>query len=363
MRLYGAMLDFLAVGDVMLDVFTGSSADGEVHAGVRVRSGGSALNAAVWAASEGASAAVIGRIGSDAAATMLRSELAEVGVEPRLVVDRKLPTGTVVYTADGVIADRGATAGLAPSDLPPRLEAAAVLISGYALLHEDTRAAARAAIERARAEWIAIDVASVSLVERVGPARVLELAEGADVLLANEAEALALTGRAPPTAASELGRRFRIACVKRGRSGVIAAHEGRLFTAAAPYVPGGRGRLRGGAARRARARALARGRARARLPPRHRCGGFGLGACPRRHGVFPLDCAGRGMSARSRCTFGCASDTGHVRTGRVRLRPAPRDCYQPRVSSSSSGRSEAVEMPTIGSPRPVETRASTSASA
>src|SRR5215211_6031060 len=40
-----------------------------------------------------------------------------------------------------------------------------------------------------------------------------------------------------------------------------------------------------------------------------------------------------------------------------------RECrYQPRVSSSWLGSSVAVEMPTIGSPRPADTRASTSAS-
>ena len=64
------MLDFLAVGDVMLDVFAGAAPAEAVHAAVRVRGGGSALNAAVWAASEGAQAAVIGRVGSDSAATM-----------------------------------------------------------------------------------------------------------------------------------------------------------------------------------------------------------------------------------------------------------------------------------------------------
>ena len=36
--------------------------------------------------------------------------------------------------------------------------------------------------------------------------------------------------------------------------------------------------------------------------------------------------------------------------------------YQPRVSSNCSGASSAVEMPTIGSPRPAETRARISAS-
>ena len=48
-------------------------------------------------------------------------------------------------------------------------------------------------------------------------------------------------------------------------------------------------------------------------------------------------------------------------TWRRRLR-APPPPYQPRVSSSCSGAIEADEMPTIASPRPAETRASTSAS-
>ena len=57
---------------------------------------------------------------------MIRSELLEAGVEARLAVDRETATGTVVYTADGVVADRGATARLVPDDLPTRLTARAV---------------------------------------------------------------------------------------------------------------------------------------------------------------------------------------------------------------------------------------------
>src|SRR5262249_9524777 len=155
-RLYGAMLDFLAVGDVMLDVITAAEPGGSVHGSVRVRGGGSALNASVWAAREGARAAVVGRIGADPAGTMVRAAREEAGVEAMLAVDPEAPTGTVVYARDGVVAaDRGATARLVPGDLPERLEARAVLVSGYALLHDDTRDAARAAIERSRAGWTA----------------------------------------------------------------------------------------------------------------------------------------------------------------------------------------------------------------
>ena len=232
------MLDFLAVGDVLLDVFAGAAPAEAVHAAVRVRGGGSALNAAVWAASEGAQAAVIGRVGSDSAATMIRSELLEAGVKARLAIDRETATGTVVYTADGVVADRGATARLAPADLPQRLTARAVLVSGYALLHADTEAAARAALERADADWIAVDVASAALVEGVGAQRVqrvLELARGANVLLANKDEALALTGKPPREAAAALSGRFAIACVKRGAAGALAAQAGRMHSVPAPH--------------------------------------------------------------------------------------------------------------------------------
>lgn len=230
------MRDFLAVGDVMLDVIAAAGTDGAVHSAVRVRGGGSALNAAVWAASEGAHAAVVGRIGSDPAGGMVRTMLAEAGVDSLLASDRDAPTGTVVYTGNGVVADRGATARLTPRDLPRRLEARAVLVSGYALLHEDTRPAALAALAKARADWIAVDVASASLVERVGPERVFELAARADVLLANEDEARALTGAGPAEAVVALGRRFRVACVKRGPHGALARSGERTLSAPAPHV-------------------------------------------------------------------------------------------------------------------------------
>ncbi|HEY2936135.1 MAG TPA: carbohydrate kinase family protein [Gaiellaceae bacterium] len=230
------MLDFLAVGDVMLDVITTAGPAGAVHSTVRVRGGGSALNAAVWAATEGARAAVVGRIGADPAGTMVRTTLEEAGVEPRLVVDPEAATGTVVYIRDGVVADRGATARLSQHDLPRRLKARAILVSGYALLHEDTQQAARAAIERSRTDWLALDVASAELVRRAGPDRVLELASGVDVLLANEDEALELTGAGPEEAAVALGRRFRLACVKRGARGAVAWFDGETVACPAPHV-------------------------------------------------------------------------------------------------------------------------------
>jgi len=111
------------VGEVMLDVFVAS---GERHGEIRVRAGGTPVNAAL---AIGAGAAVIGRVGNDAAAAAIRHELREL--ELRLAVDPDLPTGTYVELADGtVFANRGANVALALDDVLP-LAAAAVLVSGY----------------------------------------------------------------------------------------------------------------------------------------------------------------------------------------------------------------------------------------
>jgi sugar/nucleoside kinase (ribokinase family) len=123
------------VGEVMLDVFV---ATGERHGEIRVRAGGTPVNAAL---AIGPRALVIGRVGADAAAAAIRHALRDL--ELRLAVDPELPTGTYVELADGtVFADRGANAALALDDVLP-LEAEAVLVSGYVgvpvLEHADTR--------------------------------------------------------------------------------------------------------------------------------------------------------------------------------------------------------------------------------
>jgi len=123
------------VGELMLDVFV---ATGERHGAIRVRAGGTPVNAAL---AVGAGALVLGRVGDDAAAAALREDLR--ALELRLAVDRERPTGTYVELADGTVyADRGANAALALEDvLPPAADA--VLLSGSVdlplLEHVDAR--------------------------------------------------------------------------------------------------------------------------------------------------------------------------------------------------------------------------------
>lgn len=216
--------DLIAVGDVMLDgALPAPVAGGRVHGRIELRAGGSAANAALAAARLGSRAAVIGRVGTDAAGRLVAESLTAAGVEPLLALDETARTGCVIVVGGtSIVADPGASLRLAPRDLPAALEARAVLVSGYSLLQPGPEAAARAALERARTDCLAVDAASARLVEAFGVDRFLEATANADVLLANADEARALTGLEPDEAGLALARRYRVVCVKLGRAGALA---------------------------------------------------------------------------------------------------------------------------------------------
>jgi sugar/nucleoside kinase (ribokinase family) len=213
---------FVSVGDLMIDI----TVAGRGHASrVALGAGGAAANAAVWAAACGAESTVVGRVGDDLAGRALRSALEERGVRADLSVDPGAPTGTFLVVDGEIRADRGANATLSPETLPNRLEADAVLVSGYA-----PREAAEAALDRARGDWVAL---APALLDHPLP-------HGADTILLNEVEARRLTGLGPEEAARTLGGTFRLACVTRGAAGAVAALAGRLEASPAPAVQGAR---------------------------------------------------------------------------------------------------------------------------
>jgi sugar/nucleoside kinase (ribokinase family) len=203
---------------------------GDVHGDVVVRPGGSASNAAVWAAAEGAKVRLHGRVGDDLAGRLLRESLEEHGVEAALAVDPDVRTGAVMVAREtwerSMVADRGANARLSPDDLPDVLKAGAVLVSGYLLFHPGSEAAGRAALERARAEHVAVDAASWPLLRDLGPGRFLQAAGPASVLLLNGKEAETLAGPDPEAAAAKLAERFALVAVKLGSQGVVVAAAG-----------------------------------------------------------------------------------------------------------------------------------------
>jgi len=226
---------------VMVDVVADAFELGErVHAAVTIRPGGSASVAATAAVAAGAAdAVVVGRVGDDPAGRLVVDGLTAAGVRPVLALDRQARTGAVVATPHGIVADRGANAFLAPGDVPDPLRADALLVSGYVLLHDDSAAAALAALQRAVARWRAVDVASGRLVEKRGRQRFFELTDAANAVLATEEEARVLTGAAEASeAAASLAERFQLACVKRGARGAVAILAGRVEEASVRAVPG-----------------------------------------------------------------------------------------------------------------------------
>jgi ribokinase len=231
--------DFIAVGDVMIDVSVEGDvlpSGGHVTGKVRITPGGSAPNAAAWARAAGASAAVVGRVGNDVAGSILRTALQARGIEALLTEDESSATGAVLTLGGIIVAERGANSRLVPEDLPARLDAGAVLVSGYALLQPDTEAAALSAFERADAEWLAVDAASARLLDRYGREPFFAATGPVSALLLNEDEAFALTDDEAEGAARALGDLYRLVCVKGGRTGALAVLDGELFRAPAPEV-------------------------------------------------------------------------------------------------------------------------------
>jgi sugar/nucleoside kinase (ribokinase family) len=236
-------VDLVCVGDVMLDVRAEAGAlrsGGDVHGRVLVQPGGTSANAAVWAASVGASTAVIGAVGDDVPGDLLVAALAERHVATDDVLRRAAPTGTMLVLHEAgersMVADRGANASLRAADLPSALRARAVLVSGYLLLQPPTTDAALAAIARADADIVAVEAASWPLVESFGVEAFFDAASEANAVLANEREAATLTGCAADDACRRLGERFRIAAVKRGAHGAFLSFEGSFLGAPSPAV-------------------------------------------------------------------------------------------------------------------------------
>ena len=226
-------MDVIAVGDVMLDVRVEAGAleeGGDVHGKVLVRPGGSASNVAVWAAHAGSRTRIHGRVGTDTAGALIRDELIRHGVEPALTMDPEADTGTMLVVHEpgvrSMVADRGANGGMSPQDLPDRIQATAVLVSGYTLLHEPTFEAAAAALHRARARFLAVDGASWPMLRDFGADRFFEATAAANVLFVNEREAEILTGRRRESAADALSARYPVVCVKLAEAGALMSWEG-----------------------------------------------------------------------------------------------------------------------------------------
>jgi ribokinase len=242
------MATVLTLGDVNLDIaaLVGSypaKGSDELAESVEIHVGGSAASTAIALAHLGVSTGLIGRVGQDVLAKRLLEEMERVGVDVRcLQVDPLATTGVVfiAVTPDGertMFSSRGANAQTDPAMIVEGYfrEASWLHLSGYALLAEPQRSAARRALLLARVFncRVSLDV-GIPAAEKCRD-ELWSLLPQVNVLLPNETE-LALLSHGGDVA-SALDRLLdegpEAVVLKRGKEGCLIATPGERFA-----VPG-----------------------------------------------------------------------------------------------------------------------------
>jgi ribokinase len=225
----------VVLGDVMVDVVcrldSPLALGGDAPARIAFGYGGSAANVAAWAAVEESPASdrpvLAGRVGADERGRAAEAELRATGVDTRLAVDPEQPTGicVVLVGPDGersMVPDPGANDRLADRDLPDEVlvPGAHLHLTGYSLVRDGSRPAARSAIARARERGmtVSVDPSSAAL---LSPGFLDQLA-GVGLLLPNAEEAAVLTEEEDPErAALVLARRVPEVVVTLGAGGAL----------------------------------------------------------------------------------------------------------------------------------------------
>jgi ribokinase len=199
------MIRLVVLGDLNLDVHveqgTPIEPGEEVRDLVHVSPGGSAGTFARIASELGADVTFIGAVGDDIAGEMLERSLTAAGVHSKLQ-RTALPSGVIVALHRGgdrsMICSRGANEALDASKIYPRgFEAIHHLhVSGYALLSDAQRPAARRAIALARdaGASVSVDPPPANLIRQFGIQRFLEEISIASWVFPNEDEGRVLTG-------------------------------------------------------------------------------------------------------------------------------------------------------------------------
>ncbi|MCB0970129.1 MAG: hypothetical protein KDA97_01235 [Acidimicrobiales bacterium] len=230
--------DVMVIGDLMVDVVVQHRRPLEVGsdspARVRMAGGGSAANTACWLASMGEHPRLLAARGADHLGVHAADELDRSGVALVGPVVDDAATGTCVVLVDGdgertMLPDRGAN---------DRLPVAAVVgsldplpgwlhLSGYAILHEGSRNAARTALSAALAAGVpvSVDAASTAPIRAVGADAFVRWIDGASIVFANDDEIAALGGVAAVLAHCDA------VAVKHGAAGATWSDGGDPVTA------------------------------------------------------------------------------------------------------------------------------------
>lgn len=223
----------IVVGDVMMDVTAVIDSDiayaSDTPARVSLQPGGVAANTAAWMAVDGQPVTIVGCVGADPFGRSIRQQLADLGVDVRLQESGRA-TGTCVVIVDRrrertMFPDSGANADLAAAEVDALVGPGShVHLSGYTFINPATREVGLEVLERAERAGItrSLDPASAAPI-RAHLDLFRSLLPRFDLVLANEAEAAALTGLddAMP-ALLALAESVSCAVVKVGSRGVMA---------------------------------------------------------------------------------------------------------------------------------------------
>ncbi len=244
------MPSVLVVGDVMTDIVVrpeGPIATGaDTRATILMLPGGSGANQAAWLAGEGVTVRFAARVGRADHARQLAA-LSEHGVDARLALDEKLPTGQIVTLAwaeeRSFLTDRGANEALCRADLPDTLLDGVdfVAVSGYVLFKPGPREAVLDLLKEANRRGIGfcVDPSSWSFLEEVGAEHFLNWTEGARICFPNKAEAATLAGSGDlDTQLTALCWHYPLVVIKHGTEDAVAAEResGRRWSVPVPKV-------------------------------------------------------------------------------------------------------------------------------
>ncbi len=267
------MPDVLAIGNAIVDVITqtddaflerhgltkgamalvdGDRAEaiyGDMGPGVEV-SGGSAANTAAGVAALGATAAFIGKVRDDQLGHVYRHDLRAFGVAfdvPPAPPDDPDPTARslILVTPDAqrtMNTNLGIAVRLSEEDVDADLveSSSIVFAEGYLWDSDVAYGAIEKAFEIARraGRKVSLTLSDSFCVERHPDTFARSIRLGVDVLFANEAEALVLTGRDDVDAAiDDIAAMVPVGFVTRGANGAVAVGDGGAERHAVPAHP------------------------------------------------------------------------------------------------------------------------------
>jgi sugar/nucleoside kinase (ribokinase family) len=239
------------IGDLMLDIVAQiPTTPHDLHLGndtrtvISTHGGGAGGNVASWLAVLGNDVTMVGRIGNDAAGSAITAEFDALGISYGNIVKEDLHTGVVICLVDPsgertMLADNGANAGLAVSDLPALDGVDAIYLTGYAPLAPLSREGVLEMVRAINSQGIPIifDPATVGGMQGVPVKEILSWCALMDTVIMNEEEAIYLSELSDCEAALnffvEITPR---AIIKRGSSGAIGLERGGQIISVAAHT-------------------------------------------------------------------------------------------------------------------------------